>query len=152
MPSFRLFGRLPLWRLLPQDVHSVLEAAAGLAATVAGLLGRSSRARAAGVTLGVAVVASGALADVRFSLTRAIPIEAHHTLDILIALCAIAAPFALRYHVRDRAAAGVHVGLGVAGLLGALATDYRARDGAAWPRMAGVLGGLALPARSADRQ
>ena len=65
-----------------------------------------------------------------------IPIEVHEILDLVAAGSAIAAPFALGYSRRSKAATLTQIAVGVTQLVGSLFTDYRAAQGRG--RRAGV--------------
>jgi hypothetical protein len=131
VPSRPLFGVLPIKRLVPQDIHSLLDYSNGL--TVAGVAwGASSPACTAGLALGAGVIGVSLLTDYRLSLRKIIPIEVHEVLDYAWALSAIAAPFVFGYARRSPLAAMVHIAAGVSTLLGSLFTDYRAQRGVKW--------------------
>jgi hypothetical protein len=129
IPSRPLAGGLPLRRLLPQEAHSLLDLAAGLAVAVAGQLSGGGVARRVGWGLGLGLVGVTLLTDSRLSLSRLLPIELHELADHGWGLAAIAAPFVGGYARRSSGAAAVHVLAGAAVLLGALVTDYRCRSG-----------------------
>jgi hypothetical protein len=130
IPSRPLLGVLPLARVVPQDVHSVIDYSNGLVVALAGLSARTRSAKIAGVVLGASVVSVSLLTDYRLSLAKLIPIEAHEAIDHAFGVSAIAAPFALGYAKRSPLAALIHVATGVATILGSLFTDYRAVRGA----------------------
>lgn len=124
-----LFGRLPLRRWVPQDVHSLLDYKGGAAVIAAGLLADDARARAAGWALGGAVIGVSLATDYRMSLTKLIPIEAHELADYAYGVGAILAPFILGYARRSPVAAAVHVVVGLSTILASLVTDYRCQTG-----------------------
>ncbi|WP_437535546.1 hypothetical protein WME79_14700 [Sorangium sp. So ce726] len=130
IPSRPLLGAAPLARIVPEDVHSVLDYSNGLIVALAGLSARTKAAKIAGVALGASVVFVSLLTDYRLSLAKRIPIEAHEVIDHAFGVSAIAAPFALGYAKRDPLAAVIHVAAGAATILGSLLTDYRAVRGA----------------------
>lgn len=129
MPSRPLFGRLPLKRVIPQDLHSVLDYTGGLTLGAAGLMADSQAARVTGTVLSAAVIGASAVTDYRLSLAKLIPIEVHEVLDYLAGFAAVAAPFALGYHRRDPLAATLHAVVGATMIVGSLFTDYRAQRG-----------------------
>jgi hypothetical protein len=128
-PSQPLLGVLPLRRLIPQDLHSVLDYGAALILLGSALVFRSRRARAVGAGLGSTVCGFSLLTDYRMSLFKLIPIEAHEGLDYAFALTSLAAPFALGYAKKDRGATRFAVGAGLGSLAVAMLTDYRAARG-----------------------
>lgn len=128
-----VFGRLPLARVVPADVHAVLDYAnaAGMAASA--LVARTTRARAVSAALSLGLAAATATTDHRLGAVKALPIEVHARLDLAAGLTAIAAPFVLGYAKKDPIAAMIHVGLGLANVVTSLVTDYRAARGVTWP-------------------
>ncbi|WP_244237522.1 SPW repeat domain-containing protein [Corallococcus llansteffanensis] len=124
-----LLGRLPLRRVVPQDVHSLLDYAGGAALVAAGLASGGGAAKAAGWVLGGAALGVSLLTDYRLSLTKLIPIEAHEIADYVYGLGAVAAPFVLGYAKRRPAVAAVHVLVGLSAVVASLFTDYRCQTG-----------------------
>ncbi|XXT24792.1 hypothetical protein WME94_24990 [Sorangium sp. So ce429] len=129
IPSKLLFGVLPLKRLIPQDVHSVLDYSNGLMVAMAGLASRRPEAKVAGVLLGASVISVSLLTDYRLSLAKLIPIELHEVLDYAWSASVIAAPFVLGYKKRAPLASMVQIATGAANIMGSLITDYRAARG-----------------------
>lgn len=129
LPSRPLWGRLPLARVIPQDVHSAFDYADAAAAVAAGVVSDCPRARAASLLLGGAGFGAAALTDYRLSLLKVIPIEVHEAIDYVFALSALAAPFALGYRRTAPRVAALHVALGLGTILASLLTDYRAYRG-----------------------
>ncbi|WP_437946926.1 hypothetical protein WME98_39735 [Sorangium sp. So ce296] len=129
IPSRPLLGVLPLARVVPQDVHSVIDYSNGVIVALAGLSARKPSARIAGVILGASVVSVSLLTDYRLSLAKLIPIEVHEAIDHAWGASAIAAPFVLGYAKRSPLAALIHAATGAATILGSLLTDYRAVRG-----------------------
>ncbi|RKH36810.1 hypothetical protein D7X12_31890 [Corallococcus sicarius] len=124
-----LLGRLPLRRVVPQDVHSLLDYSGGAALVVAGIVSGHRAAKAAGWVLGGAALGVSLLTDYRLSLTKLIPIEAHEIADYAYGLGAVAAPFVLGYAKRSPVAAAVHVVVGLSAVVASLFTDYRCQTG-----------------------
>ncbi|MGK3964683.1 hypothetical protein WMF38_10960 [Sorangium sp. So ce118] len=129
IPARPLLGALPIARVVPQDVHSVLDYSNGLIVALAGLSARRSSAKIAGVVLGASVVSVSMLTDYRLSLAKLIPIEVHEAIDYAWSASAIAAPFVFGYAKRSPLAALIHVATGAATILGSMLTDYRAVRG-----------------------
>jgi hypothetical protein len=124
-----LFGRLPLRRVVPQDVHSLLDYQGGSTLILAGLLADDASARAAGWALGGAAMGVSLFTDYRISLSKLIPIEAHELADYVYGLGAVLAPFVLGYARRSPVVAAVHVLVGLSTMVASLFTDYRCQTG-----------------------
>ncbi|MGK4005824.1 hypothetical protein WMF31_24575 [Sorangium sp. So ce1036] len=136
IPSKLLFGLLPIRRVIPQDVHSVLDYSNGATVALAGLSSNRPEARLAGALLGASVISVSLLTDYRMSLAKLIPIEVHEALDYAWSASVIAAPFVFGYRKRAPLAALVHIATGVATVLGSMFTDYRAARGVGRTRAA----------------
>ncbi len=134
IPAMPLLGVLPLRRLIPQDIHSLLDYQGALSVLGAGLLSRCAVARTAGVVLGCAGLGVSLLTDYRLSLRKLIPIEVHEVIDHVWSLKVIAAPFLLGYSRRSRWTTVVNVVVGASTILASLFTDYRAQRGVQWGR------------------
>jgi len=128
-PSRPLLGVLPLARVIPQDVHSVMDYLDAGAVMTGAALSDCPRARTASLLLGGAGLGVSSLTDYRISLAKVIPIEAHETIDYLFGISAIAAPFALGYRKTAPLAAAMHMAIGVGTIVTSLLTDYRAYRG-----------------------
>jgi hypothetical protein len=124
-PSRPLLGVLPLRRVVPQDVHSVMDYGGGATLMAVGLLCDDPAARGLGLAVGGAAIATSLMTDYRLSLAKVVPIEAHEAADYLVAAAAIAGPFAFGY--RSKTARWLHAAVGVTTLLASLFTDYRAQ-------------------------
>jgi hypothetical protein len=124
-PSRPLLGVLPIERVVPQDVHSVMDYLGGATLMATGLLCDEPAARAVGLAVGGSAVLTSLMTDYRLSLAKVIPIEAHEAADYLVAATAIAAPFAFGY--RSPTARWLHMAVGVTTLVASLFTDYRAQ-------------------------
>lgn len=129
LESKPLLGVLPLARVIPQDIHSLMDYAAGGTCLGTALWAETSNAKLAGAMLGTSVLCVSALSDYRLSAVKLIPIEAHEAIDHLWGAAAIAAPFVLGYWRKDPAVAAIHVLTGASTILASLFTDYRAADG-----------------------
>ena len=128
MPSEPLLGRLPLARLIPQDIHSMMDY--GNALTVgAGIAAVDPRAKIASIMLAASGAGVAMLTDYRLSLAKIIPIETHEAIDHIWGLSAIVAPFVLGYWKTSPKVALSHVVTGAATILASLVTDYRAYRG-----------------------
>jgi hypothetical protein len=128
-PSKPLLGRLPLARIIPQDVHSVMDYLDAGAVMAGAALSDCPRAQAASLLIGGAGVGASSLTDYRLSLAKVIPIEAHETIDYAFGVSAIAAPFLLGYRKTAPVVAALHVAIGLGTILASLFTDYRAYRG-----------------------
>lgn len=130
LPARTLLGGLPLARLIPQDVHSVMDYMNGLA-TAAGVLlhDNDPAAMAASMILGGSVIGVSLMTDYRLSIAKVIPIELHEKIDYAWGAMAIAAPFVLGYWKTSPTVGLMHVISGVGTILGSMFTDYRAWRG-----------------------
>lgn len=129
IPSRPLFGVLPIARVIPQDIHSVMDYASGGLCVGTALVAESTAGRVASAALGASVLCVSALTDYRLSAAKLIPIEAHEAIDHAWGLSAIAAPFVFGYWKKDPAVAALHVMTGASTILASLFTDYRAARG-----------------------
>jgi hypothetical protein len=132
LPSapIRVFGlSLPLARLIPQDVHSIVDYANALFVASSAMMTRDPRAKLASLILGFSDLSVSSITDYRLSVAKIVPIETHEKIDHLWGLAAIAAPFLFGYwKTAPRVAIG-HVVAGVGNILASLVTDYRAVRG-----------------------
>jgi hypothetical protein len=117
---------LPLARVVPQDVHSIVDYAAALAVAVAGFIAGNRRARIACRLIGGVGVAQSLASDYRLGAVKIMPIEVHEVRDYVWGAVNIAAPFVLGYRRRDPLASAVQIAAGAALILTSLFTDYRA--------------------------
>jgi len=128
-PSRPLLGRLPLARLIPQDVHSVLDYVDAATVFSGAVLSACPKARAASLVIGGSGAGLSAVTDYRLSLAKVIPIEAHEVIDYAFGVSAISAPFLFGYYKTAPITAAMHVATGVGTILASLFTDYRAYRG-----------------------
>jgi hypothetical protein len=124
-PSKPLFGALPIARIIPQDVHSMMDYANGLATGAGVILADDPIARIASIALGASVTGVSAVTDYRLSVAKLLPIELHEATDYLWGAAAIAAPFVFGYWKRSPRVAMMHVMAGAGTILSSLITDYR---------------------------
>lgn len=120
-----LFGTLPLARLLPQDVHSIIDYAGSLFVGACGFFTASQAAQAAGIVLMAIGLTVSLCTDYRLSLVKLVPIEAHEAMDYILGLAMVASPFLLGYHAEAPVIAALHACSGAALWAMALVTDYR---------------------------
>src|SRR3954471_15997577 len=92
-PSRPLLGRLPLARLIPQDVHSVLDYVDAATVLSGALISDCSKARTASLLIGGSGAGLSAITDYRLSLAKVVPIETHEVVDYAFGVAAISAPF-----------------------------------------------------------
>ncbi|HKO48299.1 MAG TPA: hypothetical protein VJV79_11275 [Polyangiaceae bacterium] len=135
-PSRPLFGRLPLARLIPQDVHSVLDYVDAATVLSGAVISDCPKARTASALIGGSGIGLSAITDYRLSLARVVPIEAHEVVDYAFGVSAISAPFLFGYYKTAPITAAIHVATGVGTILASLFTDYRAYRGAGRHRVA----------------
>jgi hypothetical protein len=128
-PSRPLLGALPLARLIPQDIHSVLDYVDAATVLSGAVLSDCPKARTASVLIGGSGAGLSAISDYRLSLAKVIPIEAHEVIDYAFGVSAISAPFLFGYYKTAPITAAMHVATGVGTLLASLFTDYRAYRG-----------------------
>ena len=125
-PAPKLLGFLPIARLIPQDIHSVMDYVDGLTVASGMLLDDNAAACNASIALGAAAVATALMTDYRLSAVKLIPIRTHEAIDHLWGLSCIAAPFVFGYWKRAPRVAMTHVMTGAMNILASLFTDYRA--------------------------
>jgi hypothetical protein len=116
---------LPLKRVIPQDVHSMIDYAGGATGLVAAYCANTARGRMVNSTLATASTGVSLLTDYKLSLAKIIPVEVHEVIDYLWGLGNILAPFALGYYRKDKAVSIVQMALGMGTIGASLITDYR---------------------------
>lgn len=129
VPSKPLLGRLPLARVVPQDVHSVMDYLDAGGVLAGAFLTSCPKAKAASVALGLSGTFASSITDYKLSLAKVLPIEVHETIDYGWGLSAIAAPFLLGYRKTAPHVAALHVAIGLGTIVASLFTDYRAYRG-----------------------
>ena len=129
IPAKPLLGFLPLARLIPQDIHSVMDYVDAVATGSGALLSNDPRVKLASVLLGTSVAGVSLITDYRLSIAKVLPIEMHEAADHLWGLTAIALPFALGYWKTSPKVAMMHVATGIGTIIASLFTDYRAQRG-----------------------
>jgi len=127
-PSKPLLG-LPVRRVIPQDVHSLIDYAGGAAGLLAASLANTTRGRLANSSLSAASTGVAVLTDYKLSLAKVIPIEVHEAIDYVWGLSNVMAPFALGYYRKDKMVSWVQIALGMGTIAASLFTDYRAFSG-----------------------
>jgi hypothetical protein len=130
IPAKTVFGRLPLRRGVPQDVHSLMDYASAGAFLLSAALARTRRGRAVGLILGTSIAGVSLFTDDRLAAVKAIPIEVHEVLDHASGSSAVVAPFVLGYVRRDPVASAIQIVAGAFAVFAGLFTDYRAERGA----------------------
>ncbi len=134
VPAKPLFGVLPLARVVPQDVHSMIDYASAGAFFLSAALARTARGRAMGILLGSSIGGASMVTDYRLSLAKVIPIELHELLDHSGGAMAASAPAILGYAKKDPVASAIQILTGLATIAVSLFTDYRADRGVSRPR------------------
>jgi hypothetical protein len=124
-----LLGCLPLARIVPQDVHSVMDYVDAAGVLSGAFITSCPKAKAASWIIGGGGLAAAALTDYRLSLAKVVPIEAHETIDYAFGISAIAAPFVFGYRKTAPLVAALHVAIGIGTIVASLFTDYRAYRG-----------------------
>lgn len=137
IPARPLLGFLPLARVIPQDVHSVLDYTGGLSVLGGALFDpgvkRSALARGLGIGLGASAVGVSLFTDYRLSLFKLVPIEVHEAIDYTWSLANILSPFVLGTWKKAPILSIIQVSVGATNLIGSLLTDYRAARGPSQP-------------------
>jgi hypothetical protein len=129
LPSRPLLGRFPLARIVPQDVHSVMDYLDGGGVMLGAFVSDCPRARAASWVIGASGLMASAVTDYRLSLAKLVPIETHEAIDYAFGVSAISAPFLFGYRKTAPLVAATHIAIGIGAILASLFTDYRAFRG-----------------------
>lgn len=132
-PSPPLLG-LPVKRVVPMDVHSMLDYAGGTTLLATALLAKDACAATAGAVLGAAATGVSLFTDYRMSLKKLIPIEVHEVADYVYGFGSILAPFIFGYAKKAKWVAAVQIAVGVSSVIGSLFTDYRSQTGVHWKK------------------
>ena len=117
---------LPVKRIVPQDLHSLLDYAGGATGLVAAYCANTVRARMVNTTLFTASTGVSLLTDYKLSLARIIPIEVHEAIDYAWGLSNVLSPFAFGYYRKDKVVSAIQITLGIGTIATSLITDYRA--------------------------
>ncbi|MBV8763187.1 MAG: hypothetical protein JO257_38240 [Deltaproteobacteria bacterium] len=125
-PAPKLLGVLPIARLIPQDIHSVMDYVDGLTVASGMLFDDNAAACTASIALGASAVATALMTDYRLSAMKLIPIRTHEVIDHVWGLSCIAAPFVFGYWKKAPRVAMTHVMTGAMTIVTSLLTDYRA--------------------------
>jgi hypothetical protein len=133
VPAKPLFDALPLARVIPQDVHSVMDYVGAATVVFAGAMAETPGARAVATMLGVQQAAVSSLTDYRLSIAKKIPIEMHELLDHVWGATVAAAPFVFGYAKKNRLTTALQVAVGLGTVALSLVTDYRASRGVVRP-------------------
>lgn len=123
-PSKPILG-LPLARIVPMDLHSMMDYGNGLMAG-AGAFSDDNGAKLASITLASLVIGISAVTDYKLSVAKLVPIEVHEVADYVWGASAIAAPFLFGYWKSSPKTALTHIVCGVGTIISSLITDYRA--------------------------
>ena len=117
---------MSLVRLLPAWFHAVADyAVAATLIAVAVAVGGSGKAVAAGVVIGVVVLAVSALTRYPLGVFKVLPFQIHSAGDYLAALLLVVSPFALSFNHTDAGLSAFYVVAGVAVLAVSLITNYQ---------------------------
>jgi hypothetical protein len=129
VPAQPLFGKLPLARAIPQDVHSVADYLIAGTYLASAMFARTKWAKRVGIAMGVSAAGVALASDHRLSLTKAIRIETHELIDHAFGIRAVALPVIFGYVRKDPIAAGMQIVAGIGTIALALFTDYRGDRG-----------------------
>ena len=117
---------MSLVRFLPAWFHATADYAVGtLLVIVAVAAGGSDKAVAAGIVVGVVVLAVSMLTAYPLGLVKVLPFTIHSAGDYLAAALLIGSPFALRFNSSDSGLSAFYVAAGVAVLGVSLVTNYQ---------------------------
>ncbi|MGI8536249.1 MAG: SPW repeat domain-containing protein [Mycobacteriales bacterium] len=121
---------MSLVRLVPWIVHSAVEYAAAVLFLLAPFLFGfdSETAKWTSIALGVLVLLVAVISRGKLGLTQSLPTSAHATLDYVLAVLLVLAPFVLGF-ADDKAAVTFFVLLGVAHAGLSLLTSFPLREG-----------------------
>jgi len=121
---------MSLVRLVPWIVHSAVEYAAAVLFLLAPFLFGfdSETAKWTSIALGVLVLLVAVISRGKLGLTQSLPTSAHATLDYVLAVLLVLAPFVLGF-ADDKAAVTFFVLLGVAHAVLSLLTSFPLREG-----------------------
>ncbi|RYZ01796.1 MAG: hypothetical protein EOO73_34180 [Myxococcales bacterium] len=128
-PSKPLLGRLPLARVVPQDVHSVMDYVDAGGVLTGAFLTNCPKAKAASWAMGTSGIAASSITDYKLSLAKVLSIETHEAIDYAWGFSAVAAPFVFGYRKSAPHVAALHIALGLGTIVASLFTDYRAYRG-----------------------
>jgi len=119
---------------IPAFVHGVIEylAAAVFIAAPFVLKFDSGTARAVSIVVGIVVLVITASSDLPTGLAKAIPVPIHATLDFIVGIVLIAAPFLFRF-TSDSKATAFFIVLGIAHILITIGTRFLAPRAPAAP-------------------
>jgi hypothetical protein len=134
IPAAPVMG-LPLARIIPQDVHTVLDYVGAATTAIAAMVADGPAATITNATLSAADAGVTMLTDVRLAPARVIPVEVHEVIDYIWGAAAIATPFIFGYAKKSPVAATMQIVAGASLILGSLITDYRAYRGVKWGRV-----------------
>jgi hypothetical protein len=124
-PARPLLGFLPIKRLIPMDVHSMMDYVNGLAAGSGYYFAKDNAACNASLGLAASVIGLSLFTDYRLSVAKVIPIRTHEAMDHVWGISAIAAPFVFGYWKKSPRVAMMHVIAGAGTILASMFTDYR---------------------------
>ncbi len=121
---------MSLIRLVPWIVHSAVEYAAAVLFLIAPFLFGfdSETAKWTSIALGVVVLLVAVISRGRLGITQSLPTSVHATLDYVLAVLLVLAPFVLGF-AEDKAAVTFFVLLGVAHATLSLLTRFPLAEG-----------------------
>ena len=117
---------MSLVRLLPAWFHAIADyAVAGTLIVVAALVGGSTEAVAAGITIGVVVLVVSMLTRYPLGVVKVLPFTIHSAGDYLAATLLVVSPFALGFDGSDSGLTAFYIAAGAAVLAVSLVTNYQ---------------------------
>ena len=134
---------MSLVKLLPAWFHAIADyAVAGTLIAVAAIVGGSTEAVAAGITIGLVVAIVSMLTKYPLGVVKVLPFTIHSAGDYLAAALLVVSPFALGFNNSDTGLTAFYIVAGVAVLAVSLITNYQYSPKREW---------AASPAATADR-
>lgn len=117
---------MSLVRLLPAWFHAIADyAVAGTLIVVAALVGGSTEAVAAGIVIGVVVLAVSMLTKYPLGVVKVLPFTIHSAGDYLASALLVSSPFILRFNDSDTGLTAFYIAAGIAVLAVSLITNYQ---------------------------
>src|SRR3954467_1200069 len=124
---------MSLVRLLPAWFHAIADyAVAGTLIAVAAIVGGSTEAVAAGVTIGLVVAIVSMLTKYPLGVVKVLPFTVHSAGDYLAAALLVVSPFALNFNDTATGLTAFYIVAGIAVLAVSLITNYQYSEKREW--------------------
>jgi hypothetical protein len=131
----RPIAGLPLRRIIPQDVHAIMDYAGGAACLAASIMSDAPSAKLTNAVLASASTGVSLLTDYNLSVAKVVPIEVHEVIDYVWGLGNVLSPFLFGYYRKEKLASTIQIAFGLGTIAASLVTDYRAVRGVTWGNM-----------------